>query len=93
MGRLASNAEANPSIARLLALLLPPAFALYGTFNGVQQIVLPLQVEQNDQSGKVGHLAQRKRSCVTYLVWECQTAACLRRTAPVPESNRSGRPL
>jgi MFS family permease len=57
MGRLASNAEANPSIARLLALLLLPAFALYGTFNGVQQIVLPLQVQQIDQSGKVGHLA------------------------------------
>ena len=54
MGRLASNAEANPSIARLLVLLLLPAFALYGTFNGVQQIVLPLQVEQIDQSGKVG---------------------------------------
>ena len=57
MGRLASNSKANPSTARLLALLLPPAFALYGTFNGVQQIVLPLQVEQIDQSGKVGHLA------------------------------------
>jgi MFS family permease len=57
MGRLTSNTEANPSIARLLALLLLPAFALYGTFNGVQQIVLPLQVEQIDQSAKVGHLA------------------------------------
>jgi MFS family permease len=57
MGRLASNSKANPSTARLLALLLPPAFALYGTFNGVQQIVLPLQVEQIDQSGKIGHLA------------------------------------
>jgi len=57
MGRLASNSKANPSTARLLALLLLPAFALYGTFNGVQQIVLPLQVEQIDQSGKVGHLA------------------------------------
>ena len=57
MGRLASNAEVNPSIARLLVLLLLPAFALYGTFNGVQQIVLPLQVEQIDQSRKVGHLA------------------------------------
>ena len=57
MGQLPSNADANPSIARLLALLLPPAFALYGTFNGVQRIVLPLQVEQIDLSGKVGHLA------------------------------------
>lgn len=57
MGRLAFKAEANPNIAKLLALLLPPAFALYGAFNGVQQIVLPLQVEQIDPSGKVGQLA------------------------------------
>ncbi len=63
MGQLPSNAEANPSIARLLALLLPPAFALYGTFNGVQQIVLPLQVEQIDPPGKVGHLALIVTTC------------------------------
>jgi MFS family permease len=49
--------ETNSNIGRLLALLLAPAFALYGTFNGVQQIVLPLQVERIDPSGKVGHLA------------------------------------
>jgi MFS family permease len=49
--------ETNSNIGRLLALLLPPAFALYGTFNGVQQIVLPLQVERIDPSRKVGDLA------------------------------------
>ena len=51
-----SDAEARPSVRRLLALLLPPAFALYATFNGVQQISIPLQVEAVDPSRKVEQL-------------------------------------
>ena len=45
MKQLRSDAEARPGVRRLLALLLPPAFGLYATFNGVHQISIPLQVE------------------------------------------------
>jgi hypothetical protein len=56
MSGLRSDAEARPNVRRLLALLLPPAFALYATFNGVQQISIPLQVEAVDPSRKVEQL-------------------------------------
>jgi hypothetical protein len=56
MSGLRSDAEARPSVRRLLALLLPPAFGLYATFNGVHQISIPLQVEAVDPSRKVEQL-------------------------------------
>lgn len=42
---------------RTLMVLLPAITALYGVYQGVQQIVLPAHVEQINPTGKVGSLA------------------------------------
>ncbi len=45
------------AVARLLAFLLPAAFALYANFQGVQLILVPAQVEAIDPTRKIGSLA------------------------------------
>lgn len=59
---LAAHATARGKVLdaplpRLLALLLPATTAMYGLFQGIQQILLPAQVEQLDPASKVGNLA------------------------------------
>ena len=44
-------------VSRILALLTPTALALYANFQGVQQILAPMQVEAIDPAGKVGNIA------------------------------------
>jgi len=44
-------------LGRLLALVLPATTAMYGLFQGIQQILLPAQVEHIDAAAKVGNLA------------------------------------
>ncbi|HEX7886537.1 MAG TPA: MFS transporter [Phenylobacterium sp.] len=42
---------------RLLSFLLPPAVAMYATFQGIQQILIPAQVAALDPAQKVANLA------------------------------------
>ena len=44
-------------MARLLSLLLPTAMGLYASFQGLQQILVPVQVEAIDPQGKIGNMA------------------------------------
>jgi Na+/melibiose symporter-like transporter len=44
-------------LARLLSALLPVALAMYANFQGVQQILAPVQVEAIDPPGKIANLA------------------------------------
>lgn len=44
-------------LGRLLTLLLPATTAMYAAFNGVQQILVPAQVEAFDPAAKVTNLA------------------------------------
>jgi MFS family permease len=44
-------------MARLLSLLLPTAMGLYANFQGLQQILVPMQVEAIDPQGKIGNMA------------------------------------
>ncbi|MFF2553996.1 MFS transporter [Nocardia sp. NPDC058058] len=44
-------------LRRLLIFLLPATTAMYAAFNGVQQILVPAQVEAFDPGAKVGNLA------------------------------------
>ncbi|MFJ8019450.1 MFS transporter [Streptomyces sp. NPDC096311] len=44
-------------LPRLLAFLLPTSTAMFAAFNGVQQILMPAQVERIDAAHKVGNLA------------------------------------
>src|SRR5580704_14236892 len=44
-------------MARLLSLLLPTAMGLYANFQGLQQILLPMQLEAIDPKGKIGNIA------------------------------------
>ena len=62
---LASADLARPmiSIPKLMALLLPTAAALYGNFQGVQQILAPARVQAIDPSGKIGDLAVLTMIC------------------------------
>ena len=53
----APRAAAPPSLARLLALLLPAAMAMYGAFQGTQMVLLPLQLQGLDAAHKVVNLA------------------------------------
>ncbi|OZC59793.1 MFS transporter [Rhodococcus sp. 06-621-2] len=53
----ARSAVTDVPLPRLLALLLPATTAMYGVFQGIQQILLPAQVEQLDPASKVGNLA------------------------------------
>jgi MFS family permease len=50
-------------VSRILALLTPTALALYATFQGIQQILAPVQVEAIDPSGKVGNIAVLTMIC------------------------------
>jgi MFS family permease len=49
--------RSGASLGRLLTLLLPATTAMYGLFQGIQQILLPAQVEHIDAAAKVGNLA------------------------------------
>src|SRR5271155_5040457 len=44
-------------MARLLSLLLPTAMGLYASFQGLQQILVPMQLEAIDPRGKIGNMA------------------------------------
>lgn len=44
-------------LGRLLAFVLPATTAMYGLFQGIQQVLLPAQVEHIDAAAKVGNLA------------------------------------
>lgn len=44
-------------VGRLLSLLLPPALVMYAIFQGLQVVVLPLQIEAVDASHKLSSLA------------------------------------
>ena len=44
-------------VGRLLTFFLPMAFALYANFQGVQLILVPVQVEAIDPTRKIGNLA------------------------------------
>ena len=46
-----------------MALLLPTAAALYGNFQGVQQILAPSRVQAIDPAGKIGDLAALTMIC------------------------------
>jgi MFS family permease len=48
---------------RLLSALLPVTFALYAIFQGVQQILVPVQVEAIDPVGKIASLAGLTMVC------------------------------
>lgn len=53
-----STEAVRPTALRpLLAYLLPATTAMYAAFNGVQQILVPAQVESFGAASKVGHLA------------------------------------
>jgi MFS family permease len=56
-------AAAPTTVARLLSLLLPAALALYANFQGVQQILVPVQVEAMDPRGKIANLALLTMLC------------------------------
>lgn len=57
--------DSNPSgpiadgarLGRLLTFLLPATTAMYAVYQGIQQILLPAQVEALDPASKVGNLA------------------------------------
>jgi MFS family permease len=49
--------------ARLLSLLLPTALALYATFQGIQQILVPVQVEALGPHAKVANVAVLTMIC------------------------------
>jgi MFS family permease len=51
------GAAPQPPLARLLALLLPVALTMYANFQGVQQILVPVQLESIDPRGKIASLA------------------------------------
>lgn len=62
--RSAAQADgATQGVARLLALLLPVALAMYAGFQGVQQILIPVQVESIDSHGKIANLAALTMLC------------------------------
>ena len=46
-----------PRVARLMALLLPTALSMFAMFQGVQQILVPVQVEAVDPRSKIANLA------------------------------------
>jgi len=59
----AQGGAAPAGVARLLSLLVPTALALYANFQGVQQILIPLQVETIDPRGKIVNLALLTMLC------------------------------
>ena len=56
-------AAAPTTVVRLLSLLLPAAFALYANFQGIQQILVPVQVEALDPHGKIANVALLTMLC------------------------------
>jgi hypothetical protein len=50
-------------VARLLSMLLPVALAMYANFQGIQQILVPVQVEAIDAPGKIANLAALTMVC------------------------------
>jgi MFS family permease len=44
-------------LPRLLACLLPATTAMYALYQGIQQVLIPLQVQRIDPSHKIGNLA------------------------------------
>jgi MFS family permease len=57
-------AAAKPTPApRLLSLLLPTALALYANFQGLQQILVPVEVEAIDPQGKISNVAMITMIC------------------------------
>src|ERR1700733_3764690 len=44
-------------MGRLLSLLLPTAMALYANFQGLQQILVPVEIEAIDPGAKIGNVA------------------------------------
>jgi MFS family permease len=47
----------------LLSLLLPAALAMYANFQGIQQILIPIQVEALDRDGKIANVALLTMLC------------------------------
>lgn len=52
-----AGASRPVSLARLLCFLLPPSAALVAGFNGIQQVLVPGQIEVMDPGNKVASLA------------------------------------
>jgi MFS family permease len=59
----ASIAAAPANVARLLSLLLPAALAMYANFQGIQQILVPVQVEALDPAEKIVNVALLTMLC------------------------------
>ncbi len=57
MNTQAFIAAPPPRVARLMALLLPTALSMFAMFQGVQQILVPVQVEAADPQSKIVNLA------------------------------------
>jgi len=55
--RLGAPALSRVALARLLSLQLPMALAMYAGFQGLQQILIPVQVEALDPQRKIVNLA------------------------------------
>lgn len=51
------TAPTSPKITRLLVVLLPAMTAMYAMYQGIQQILIPAQVEAIDPANKVANLA------------------------------------
>jgi len=56
-------------MARLLSLLLPTAMGLYANFQGLQQILVPMQVEAIDPQAKIGNIALLTMICAVTSVF------------------------
>lgn len=68
-----NGASRRVSLTRLLTLLLPTALALYANFQGVQLILIPLQVETLDPDRKIVHLALMTVLCAATGVFGLMT--------------------
>jgi MFS family permease len=55
--------ESSRAVALMLSLLLPAAVTLYATFQGVQQIFVPLQVQAIDPASKIANLSLLTMLC------------------------------
>lgn len=55
--RVTSPRTEGIRVGRLLTFFLPMAFALYANFQGVQLILVPVQIEAIDPARKIGNLA------------------------------------
>jgi hypothetical protein len=57
MSRPSAPAAREANVRRLLTGILPATAAMYALYQGVQQILIPLQVESIDPERKVANLA------------------------------------